>query len=692
MNKRFFLIIVLIFISYQLMQSADSLKTGKPEPLPEKEFKFPEHQSITLDNGLKIFVIEDHKQPTIAFRLLVSGGKSVDTLKPGTAEITTSLLTKGTKKLSALGIAKTIDGIGANISANASTDFITVEASGLKKHMNTILDVYTQVITNPSFPEKEFEKFIPQMLASIQQEKANPRAIASKMARKAIFGEKHPYATDATETSVNSIKVNDIKSYHETFFVPNNSTLAITGDVKPDEIIKEVKKRFKNWEKSKKPLEFSVPTINSLPLGVYFIERPGSVQSTIMFSSKALPYTNKDYDLLDIATSVISGGIAGRLFRTLREQYAFTYTPFGSLSQNKYTGRYFCGADVKNNVTDSALTVMLNQINSLIKTPASETELSRVKTYQSGAYKMAFESSDYVAALIQDADFYGKPIQDLENYASRIMEYSANSIKNIASQYLNPTKGYIIVVGSPEVKEKLSSFGKLYDYDLDLNPLSGEKAKMERVSLNPIELIEKYIKALGGSEAISQIHTVIDTAQAEMIYGSGPMKGLLIQYQKVPDKKYTVFDMGVFRQEVWVDAQEVWLKLNKLEKLATKDAEKFIKDALILKDTKLLEMGFTCEVLGKQGNFILMKAVSPKGFSSTYYFDSKTFLISKIERVEETASGTMPITESIKEYVVVDGVKFPKLIETVSPLYTIKTDNKYYINQPLEDSFFRPSE
>ncbi|MFC2131841.1 insulinase family protein [Bacteroidota bacterium] len=691
MKRTTLLLIVLLGLFFRLNAEVTEIDISqKPEPLPENEFKFPEYKQVTLDNGLKLFVIEDHEQPTIALRLLVAGGKSVDALKPGVAEITAGLLTKGTKKMNALDIAKKIDGVGASIPANASTDFITVNASGLTKHIDVILNVFSQVITAPVFPEDEFEKIIPQMLANIRQEKGDPRAIAQKMSRKVIYGENHPYALDPTESSIKNINIADIKKYFGKYFVPGNATLTVIGDVNSDEIISDIEEKFENWKESKESVEIINPAAKSMPLGVYFIERPGSVQSTIVYTSKAVPFNNRAYDELEIATSVISGGIAGRLFRTIREKYSYAYSPFGYLSQGKYSSRYVCGADVKNIVTDSAIIVILDQIRTLATVKPSKEELERVKIYKAGSYKMSFENSGFIAAAIQNADFYGKPVDDLETYATRIMTYTPYGIKEVASRYLNPKKGYIIVVGSPEIKDKLNQFGKVYDYDLDFNPLSGENAKMEEVSYDAAELIEEYVEALGGMEALNNIQTVIDTAKIEMITNGNASEGLLIQYQKAPNKKHFIFDMIAYKQEGWIDGENVWVKLDKVEKMQGTNAEMFLYDAILFKDTKILENGYTCEVLGKQGNRILMKAVSPKGLASTYYFDSETFLLKKIERVEETSHGTLPITERITEYVEINGVKFPKVIETVNPLYNIKTINNYTVNTPLDDAMFKP--
>jgi zinc protease len=685
--------LLLVFFSYTIIsfsQESDSTLSEKPESMPEREFEFPEFQKITLDNGLKVFLIEDHEQPTITLRLLVGGGNSVDGNKAGLSIMASELIKKGTKKLDALSLVKKIDGVGGRLTANSNDDFVTVKISGLTKHLDLFMDVCSQMIISPTFPNTEIEKLKPRFLAKIKQEKENPRKIADALSKKVIYGDNHPYSSEPDENSIKSIKQKDIINYYNKYFVPDNSSLAVIGDFNKDEIIEKIKEYFLEWDKSSENLNIEVPEGKPKPLGVYFVERPGSVQSTIMFATNTVACNNRDYDLLTVATSVISGGISGRLFKTLREKYSYTYAPFGNMTKSKFNGRYFCGADVKKEVTDSAITIMLEQIRALCSQTPNTEEVSLVKTYLSGSYKMSFENSDHIAALIQNTDFYGKPINEVESYAQRIIGYSPYTIRNIANKYLKPEEVYIIVVGSPEIKNKLASFGKIYDFDQNLIPLSGENAKLENTGYDAEKLLEKYIEALGGKENLDSIHTVIDSAKVEMNSQGNLMEGDLIYYQKAPDKKYSIFDMNVFKQYMWVDGKDVWIRLSNIQKMESKEAEKLKYDAVLFKDAKLLEYNYQCKVLGKQGNMILMKAVSPAGFESVYYFNDDTFLIEKIERNEETTEGVIPITEYFKGYVEVNRVLFPKVIETVSPLYKIKTVNSYTINQPLDDTLFRP--
>ncbi len=161
----------------------------------------------------------------------------------------TSLLTKGTKTKSALDIAQKMDGIGAGVGAGSSADYFTLSGGGLTKHIDPILEVMADVLINPTFPQEEFDKLLPQFIQSLESEKANSGSIASALTRIALYGEHHPYAIKETKESLESIKIADIKELYRTWMKPNNATMTVIGDVKADEIVKKLENAFKNWEK-----------------------------------------------------------------------------------------------------------------------------------------------------------------------------------------------------------------------------------------------------------------------------------------------------------------------------------------------------------------------------------------------------------------------------------------------------------
>ena len=688
--KKILIFIVIIFTQFYLSNAQDDKVSEKPEASAEKEFNFPDYKTVDLDNGLKIFLIESHEQPTFTMRLLIPGGNSLDTIKSGTADLTASLLTKGCEDYNADKLASTLDGMGLNLSMSAGTDYFAMTSSGLLKHFDKLLDIFIKTLTTPEFPKDELEKLKKQMISGLQQEKGDPRSLAAKLGDKVMYGERHPYSVYPTIETVKSIDKDDINKFYEKYFIPNKASLAIIGDFDTKEMAGKLKDAFADWKKGKDIL-IKLPKPEPMPWGVYFIERPGSVQSTINILFKGLHYGARDYDKLGLAGSVISGGISGRLFRILREKYSYTYSPYGSMSVNKYFGTYYCGADVKNPVTDSALNVTLDIIRSLSTQLPEEDEIMRVKNYKAGAYKMNYESAGFLAVIIQNSYFYDIPLDYMSAYPQRLLAFNKYDVKDVSEKYFNPEKAFIIVVGDPSVKDKLTKFGKLYEYNTDLQPLTGENAKMEEISMDAEELIENYIDAIGGLDKINSVQTLYDSVYTEMDNGETLMKGTLLQYQKAPANKYFIMDMSVFKQEVWVEGKNVWIKTNNmLQKITNQEADKFTYDAILFKDANLLKNGYTCKVLGKQRGQIIMKAISPRGFSSTYYFDENTFLISKIERTENYSGGTIPITETYKEYTDIEGMKMPKVIETITPIYTITTDHNYVLNVEIDDSKFNP--
>ncbi|MGA2297860.1 MAG: pitrilysin family protein, partial [FCB group bacterium] len=281
MKKNATIICFLLCIFLTAKGEDNKIVTTKPEPLPEQEFTFPSYTEYTLKNGLKVFIIEDNEQPTVTIQLLVAGGTSVDGEKPGIADMTAELLTKGTKKYNALELAQKLDGVGASINASANVDYITVSGGSLTKHLNLLIDAFSEVVLRPSFPGKEFDKLVPKMLAGIQEEKASPGTLAANLAKKVIYGDTHPYALQPSEASIKEIKNDDIENYYKNYFKPNNASIAIVGDVKPKEILDKLEKALGTWKKGDVP-KIKIPPAKPLPIGVYFVNRPASVQSSIL--------------------------------------------------------------------------------------------------------------------------------------------------------------------------------------------------------------------------------------------------------------------------------------------------------------------------------------------------------------------------------------------------------------------------
>ena len=239
-------IVFAVFVATTALAQVD--RTKKPAPGPAPKSAFPAYHETSLKNGLKVFIVEDSEQPLVTFRVLIKSGSENDSkAKSGIASITADLLTKGTTTRNALAFAKEADFLGIGIGASAADDVMSVSGSGLKKHMAKLLELMTDALYHPTFPADELEKTKKQILSGLTVNKKSPGEISSRLEITMGFN-RHPYSNFETETTVSAIAREDLESFHKQFFLPNNSSIAIVGDVTPKEIIPVLEKYFGIWK------------------------------------------------------------------------------------------------------------------------------------------------------------------------------------------------------------------------------------------------------------------------------------------------------------------------------------------------------------------------------------------------------------------------------------------------------------
>lgn len=662
----------------------------RPEASLVKEVPFPKYEEVKLKNGMRLLIIEDHEQPTFSLRMQLIPGTTADGDKPGLATLALNLLPKGTSSRSALDIAKALDGLGASINTSAAGDAMTVSASGLKKHLPTILGIYADVLMNPAFANDEVEKMRTQAIEGVRYEKSEAGPLVQALARKTVYGENHPYAMKESEESLKSISVEDIKKFHSSYFKPNNAYLAIVGDVTKSEIVPMLEKAFANWKSGTTPT-VKLPPIKPMPKGVYFIERPSSVQSSFVITGPSVPYSDPNFETVSLAADVIGSGFGGRLFRTLRETYSYTYTPFGFVTRAKEANRFVAGADVRNAVTDSAIIVTKTELEKLTKEPPSKEDLYRLQRYTVGSFLMSFENTDYLASLLQLAELNNIPFSRVKSYPARIMAITPADIQKTAAQYMNPANMSVVVVGSREVLSDLEKFGSIYQYNLNIEPV--RVAAMEAVSMSADELVAKHIAAIGGNDAVKSLKSL--TTNSEVVLSAGPQsfKGKGVTKHKTPGKTSSMMDITVMKQQRWVNGNKAWESANgsPAAELTGQELEDAMYNAYIVPMASLKDMGYTLRIEGKQGDSYILKAKSTLGNEKTFYIDANTMLVTKVEYLAESEQGTMPVTEEYSDYVPVAGVKLPKnMTVTMGPGITVKTTNTFEANPTIDDKDFLP--
>ncbi len=447
----------------------DRSQQPKAGPLPA--VVLPEATTRTLENGLQLYILRDQRQPTVTFRMLIKSGSLFDGTLPGLASMTASLLNKGTATLSAETFARKTDFLGARVEAGADSDYIAITASGLSKDAKELLGYFKDAILNPAFAAGELEKERRTTLSELIAEKANPNALAARLRNKVLYG-KHPYGQAATPESVKALTREALVEFHQTHFLANNATLVIVGDVDPEAIAKEAEAAFGSWKKG----EIAKPKLPDFPnhKGVTFhlVDRPASVQSSVLVAAKGVARNNPDLPELQVVNSVLGGGFSGRLFSNLRERNGYTYGSYSMFGARKLGGLFSATAQVRNAVTAAATTEIFNELKRLRSEAIPEEELGLQRTYLAGNYLISLESDRRIAERLQEIDLYGLPRDYWNEYAKRITGVTPKAAESLAAKYINPENLAVIVVGkSEEVLPQLKELGPVTLYDTDLNPI-----------------------------------------------------------------------------------------------------------------------------------------------------------------------------------------------------------------------------
>ena len=453
----------------------DKLDRSKPpKSKPPKDVVFPDYYDTTLPNGINLLVIQNYKIPSVSIRLVFKdAGSFHDDGNPGIASITSELLTKGTKNRSAIQIADDVDFYGASLSSGSDWDGGYVSLSCLKKHLDKVIDVLADVVLNPVFSEEEINRLKEQRISSIIQGKSEPSVLSDKLFNKIVFG-KFPYSQPAegTEESIKVLTKEQIQDFYTKHFCPNNLLMAFVGAISVDEALQIVNDKFQNWINNCSKEEQKQYEIHSdfSTKKVYIADKTEAVQSNIRIGHIGIARNNPDYIAVTVMNTLLGGYFGSRINYNLREKHGFTYGARSSFSARTYAGDFSVDADVRNEVTDSSITLIIEELQRIVTEQVTDEELQMVKNYLTGIFPLQLETANAVATRVINLKLYGLPKDYYSRYISNILKLTKDDILNAARKYINPDNIYIIISGnSKDIKEKMKKFGDVEIYDSDGN-------------------------------------------------------------------------------------------------------------------------------------------------------------------------------------------------------------------------------
>ena len=498
---------------FQLSAQIDRSKAPEAGPAPVVEFG--DFEKFTLDNGLRVILVEDHDRPlvSVAINFIVDPYMQGD--KTGESEFFGELWSKGTASRTAEQINNEVDFLGASFRTSSSSIGFTT----LTKYTDKMMEILSDVLYNPTFPQEEMDKMQDQYLGLLQMSQSQPSSIISNIQTATVYPEGHAYSDIMTEATVKNITVDDCRAYYDKYIIPNSAIMIITGDMKLKEAKALCSKYLASWEAGE-VITFDDPAVNR-PEGieVVFSPKDGAVQSTIrMMAPITLTRDSEDLMALQIANGIYGGGgFDAKLFRNLRETHGWTYGAYSSVRPDEVSATFYAFGDVNANATDSSFVQMRQELQNMMDGDYTEDDLKKFKTMYAGDFSRSLESSDQIASYAYNIERYGLPADYYATYLQRLDALTLDDIRAVVAKYFDPDNMYWFCVGDPSVIPALAAYdsdGVVVELDFEGKPIE-RKAVAEGVTVESV--LDSYLEAIGGRALVEGINDMTENVEMNVM-------------------------------------------------------------------------------------------------------------------------------------------------------------------------------
>lgn len=679
--KKSILILSSLFLT--LIMQGQTIPQPKPGPSPTIKIGKPE--TFELKNGLKVLVVENHKLPRVSFSLTLDNDPYAEGNKKGVADLTGSLMGNGTKTISKTAFNEEIDFMGASLNFGSDRAF----ASSLSKYAGRVLELLADGALHPNFTQEEFDKEKAKLIEGIKTSEKSVPAVAGRVKGVLTYGVEHPSGEYLSEATINNVTLEDVILNYNTYFVPGNAYLIITGDVKFKDVKKLVEKYFGSWKKATAPSRTYTDPKDVQYTQINFVDMPNAVQSEVATVNMVnLKMTDPDYYAALVANQILGGDFNSYINMNLREAHGWTYGARSSIYGDKRIATFEASTQVRNAVTDSTVVEIFKELKKIKTEKVSDEMLANVKAGYIGRFVMNVDKPQTVANFALRIQTQGLPADFYENYISNINAVTADDVLRVANKYFLADNTRIVVVGkASEVVPNLEKL-KIPIFYFDKYGKPTAKPSLNKpvpAGVTAKTVFDNYIKAVGGETAIKNVKTLFTTAQ-------GTVQGIaitMVNKSNATGKSLTeVTGMGQTFSKSVFDGKKGYQSAQGQKKELTAEEiqnEKFYANPfpeLALADKPGVVVTGIETVDNKE-------AYAVKDDKKTLYYDTKTGL--KIGEAQTQEVQGKPLTQLIifSDYKEVKGVKVPhKTTMNVGIDIELKTSD-VKINEGVSDADYQ---
>ncbi|MBC3766624.1 M16 family metallopeptidase [Neptunicella marina] len=433
-----------------------------------EQFQLPEYQKVTLDNGLTLYLMEQHEVPLIEVKVQLKAG-AINNNKAGLANLTAETLMLGTQQTPKSELDAQLDFIGANMNSSAGLESSALSASFVNKDADKVLELLKQVLTAPAFDNEEFDKFKQRYLSQLDEKRQSPKAVIYDYFNQLLY-RNHPYASiqDGDKHSIESINLADVKNFYQQFYTPDNAALIVVGDFDSDKMLSKLKILLKDWQgKTTKPLMLT-GIDPAQQANVLLVNKADAIESTFVIGGPGIKRSNPDYVELTVLNTILGGRFTSWLNDALRVNAGLTYGARSSFSANKYAGSFSIYTFTKTATTEQAIDLALSTYQKLWEPGIDIQTLESAKAYVKGQFPPKYETSAELADLLGNMFIYDFDQQFINQFNQRVSKLDVERANQLVKRYFPRDNLQFVVVGkAAEIKSKLEKYGKVYQTDID---------------------------------------------------------------------------------------------------------------------------------------------------------------------------------------------------------------------------------
>ncbi|MDD1416749.1 insulinase family protein [Dolichospermum sp. ST_con] len=417
---------------------------------PVSAVKLPKYERYVLENGLVVYLMEDHELPLVTGTALIRTGSRLEGEKAGLASLVGSTLRSGgTQKHSADQLNEILEQRAASVETDMGEAAGSASFEALTEDLEMAFGLFTEVLREPAFAQEKLDLDKTQIRGGIARRNDNPNSIASRELRKLIYGKESPYSRTVEYATLDQISRDDLLKFYQQYFHPNNLILGIVGDFNPQKMRSLIQAKFGDWKPNPEIAKIQLPEITQANLGgVFFVNQPQLTQSSVLIGHLGGKFDNPDYPALDVMNGVLNG-FGGRLFNELRSRQGLAYSVYGMWSPRfDYPGTFIAGGQTRTETTVQFIKSLQTEIKRLQTGNITTQELNKAKDSTLNSFVFNFQDPSQTLSRLMRYEYYGYPADFLFRYQKAVTATTAADVKRVAQKYLKPENLVTLVVGN----------------------------------------------------------------------------------------------------------------------------------------------------------------------------------------------------------------------------------------------------